>query len=205
MPETLSDDSRCGAASLLNAWLLLGGRFEDAAGRLGLSVSQRSLTYQNIHLAQDALYRHSNTNDRDGLTLGLSYTHRQGQILSVTLDNEIQDAIQLLGLKAQPLSGETVDGFNQRRASVGRFIARNPFGVLLTGIHLDTRSGALKAVSDQYPMNHFVVIHRQGGAFYLVDTGASDNGMGNSRRQLSSDEVERFVYNTPAHVIGLTR
>lgn len=205
LPETTSDNSRCGAASLLNAWLLLGGRFEDAAGRLGLSASQRDLTYQNMHLAQDALYQRSNTNGRDGLTSGLSFTHSQGQILSVTLDDEIQSAIQLLGLKAQPLSGDSVADFNQRRGSVGRFIARNPFGVLLTGIHLDTQSGELKAVSRQHPMNHFVVIHRQGGAFYLVDTGASDNGVGNSRRQLSADEVERFVYNTPAHVIGLTR
>ncbi|PKL75934.1 MAG: hypothetical protein CVV27_12810, partial [Candidatus Melainabacteria bacterium HGW-Melainabacteria-1] len=205
LSETQQDAHRCGAGALLNAWLLLGGSFQQAAMRLGLSTQQRSLTYQNMHMAQEALYTHSNTDGRDGLTSSLNYSHRQGQIVSSRLSQEVAVAIDHLGLKATPLMGPTTESLHQRQSAVAQFFSQHPQGVLMAGIHLDPDSGVLHSVSDQHAMNHFVAIHREAGDFYLVDTGASDNGAGNSRHKLSSEDMQGFIYQTPAHVIGLTR
>lgn len=205
LSETNDDTNRCGAGALLNAWLLLGGQFGEAAERLGLSATQRNLTYQNLHLAQEALYDSANTDGSDGLTSSFSFSHRRGTIVSTTLTQEVAAAVNKLGLKANVLVGETKETLHQRQGNVEKFFAQNPQGVLMAGIHLDTTSGDLTSVSAENPMNHFVLVHREGQDYYLVDTGASDNGAGNSRRKLDADQMKGFIFQTSAHVMGLTR
>lgn len=205
LPETNDDNSRCGAASLLNAWLLTGGRFEDAARRLGMPSTQQSMTYGNVHRLQEAIYDRANYNGVPGLTTELSYTHRDGQLVTSTLGGEITTGAELLGLKTQPLTGTNTQRLHERKAAVESFLNQNYRGVLLVGVHLDTASGEVRTVSNNRPQNHFVTAYRRNGAYTLVDTGASDNGARNSARTLDRRQVEDLIMQGQGHVVGLTR
>lgn len=203
--DTTTDVHRCSAASLVNAWFLLGGEQASLAYKLGVPMAQHGATYGAIHRLQDALYRSSNSDGQDGLSSSYTYTHRGEKILSAELTQEAAAAVHTLGLKPTVLMGSTLSTRYQRQESVEAFWQQDPNGVLLAGIHLDPHSGSLQAVDQTHDMNHNVLIYREAGQTFLLDTGASDNGQGNSRHKLSADEIQAFVYQTPAHIIGLTR
>lgn len=204
LPETVSDGSRCGAASLLNAWLLLGGSLGEANRKLGLSGDE--LTYANLHKAQEALFVTVNTDGNDSLSSSFGYTYRGDTLISTELRGEIKQGIDKLGLKGDLLTGSAVSSLSQRQQAVDSFWKSHPEGVLLTGVYLDTATGALRSPSAAEPQNHFTVIfQQQGQLYYLADTGASDNGANNSLHKLSQDQLAGFVYQSSGHVIGLTR
>lgn len=205
LPETLNDGHRCGAGALVNSWLLLGGSFEDLAQKLNLGKEQKNLNYQNVHLAQEALYTYANTNGQDGLTTSYNYSYRGDQILSPQLQGEIKAAIDLLGLKSQILMGDRVSTVYQRRDKVEGFWQAQPSGILLTGVHLNTQTGELLPPTSTAAINHFVAIYQHEGAYTLVDTGASDNGRGNSSRTLSPEQLDLFVHQAATHVVALHR
>lgn len=203
LSETDDDHQRCGAASLINAWLLLNGSFEEVNQKLGLERSE--LTYGNLHRAQESLFDKSNSDGQGGLRSSYSYSYSGDAVHNVTLGGEAAEAIRVLGLKAEPLTGKTVSGFDFRKESVTSFWQKQPQGILLTGVYLDTDSGELQSPDQEHPQNHFVTIFKEGSSYYLLDTGASDNGLGNSLHELSAQQLEGFVYQSSGHVIGLSR
>ncbi|MGV3523099.1 MAG: hypothetical protein ACO1RX_02685 [Candidatus Sericytochromatia bacterium] len=203
--DTDSDGSRCGAASLLNSYLLLNQPFEKAAEQLKLPSDQRSLTYGNLHRAQHALYQSANTDGEDGLTSSFGYTHRAGKIESRSLHGEIASGLKTLGLTGRILTGPTTERLHDRTEAVTDFWKQHPQGTLLVGVYLDTTSGELQSIDGSQRQNHFVTVFREGETAYLLDTGASDNGAGNSLRTLNADELKAFVHTTQGHVIGVHR
>ncbi len=205
LPQTKSDAHRCGTGALVNSWLLLGGSFESLAQKLNLSPDQQSLNYQNVHLAQDALYTHANTNGQDGLTTSYQYSYRGDRIVTPQFQGEIKAAIDLLGLEAKVLVGDHVSQVYQRRDKVERFWQEQPNGILLTGVHMNTQTGELSPPGSTAEINHFVAIYQHEGVYTLVDTGASDNGLGNSSQTLSAEQLEQFVHQAATHVIALHR
>lgn len=203
LPETDDDHQRCGAASLMNAYLLLGGDFFEASRRLGLDNSSE-LTYGNLHRAQEALFDAADSGG-NGLSSSFSYTHRKGDIVSVTLNGEVTTALDKLGLKGEPLLGSTIKTMHDRTEAVKAFWEKSPEGVLLTGVYLDTATGALRSPGDNEAQNHFVTVFRDSAGHYLLDTGASDNGRGNSLHNLSPEQIDGFVNRTSGHVIGVSK
>jgi hypothetical protein len=65
LKETVNDGNRCAPSSLLNAYLLNGGKFEDIAKKFGVDTD---LTYKNVHSLQEKLYEVGNTNNKEGFT-----------------------------------------------------------------------------------------------------------------------------------------
>lgn len=202
LTETDDDYQRCGAASLINALLLLGGDFGAAANKLGLTGS--NLTYANLHQAQEALFDFANTDGSGGLGSSYSYSYSGDTLRSVELRGEVTAALDKIGLQGEILLGSTVSGLHQRKPAVEAFWRSKPDGVLLVGIHLDTETGALSSPTASTRQNHFVTVFKQDGKYLLADTGASDNGAGNSLHELSQQQLEDFVYQTSAHVIGVS-
>ncbi len=205
LPETNDESNRCGAASMLNAFLLMGGSFSEAASRLGLPASQREMTFGNVHRAQEALYDFASGGSEQGLSVELLKTYSNGQLQSVELQGDIVKAAQKMGLKATALHGKTSDTFDQREEAVKNLFYRNPSAVLLVGVNLNQHSGTLSSPAENQPENHFVTVFRDQGKFYVADTGASDNGKGNAVRELSRDQVTSFVYQSPGSVLGISR
>lgn len=203
LPETNDEHQRCGAASLLNAWLLLGGSFDEASRKLGLPAGEMS--YANLHRAQEALFDQSNHDGGGGLSSSFSYTHRGSAILSVELSGEVSTALNKLGLRGTPLLGARVESMHQRQAAVDAFWQTHPEGVLLTGVYLDTGTGEIRSPSAAWPQNHFVTVFKDRSGHAMLDTGASDNGLGNSLHSLSPDQLAGFVYQSSGHVIGVTK
>lgn len=66
--ETKTDGNRCAPSSLLNAYLLMGGNFEDLAKKFGV---EGDLTYKNVHLLQDKLYTNGNKDAKPGFSNGI--------------------------------------------------------------------------------------------------------------------------------------
>ena len=70
LSSTFNDNNRCGAASMINAYLLLGGSFADAAGKFNL---EKDFTYKNVHLLQEKLYEYANSDNKAGLVSSYRY------------------------------------------------------------------------------------------------------------------------------------
>ncbi len=206
LAETNDDYQRCGSASLINAFLLLGGDFADAAKRLKLDPKQGTeLTYANLHRAQEALFDFANTDGATGLSSQVSYSYIDDKIVSVTLGGEVTAALDKLGLKGEALLGKSIDNRFQRTETVQAFWKAHPDGILMTGVYLDTQTGALRSPSKTEPQNHFVTVFKDKAGHYMLDTGASDNGRGNSLHTLSAAQIEGLVNQTTGHVIGVTK
>ncbi|MEZ0372711.1 MAG: hypothetical protein ACAI44_26710 [Candidatus Sericytochromatia bacterium] len=205
LTQTDDDGNRCGSASLLNAWLLLGGNFAEAAARLGLEGENDELTYARLHTAQEALFDAVNTDGSEGLSTSYSITHRGNEVVALEPRGEVWDAIDKLGLTGELLLSRKLDALHQRQEIVSDFWQRHPQGVLLTGLYLDVETGALRSPSADERQNHFVLVFQDADKRYLLDTGASDNGVGNSLHELSPEQFEGFVYQNAGSVIGLTK
>ncbi len=205
LPETNDESNRCGAASMLNAFLLMGGSFSEAASRLGLPASQREMTFGNVHRAQEALYDFASGGRDQGLSVELIKTEVNGVLQSVELQGDIVKAAQKMGLKATTLNGKTKESFHLREETVKNLFYRNPSAVLLVGVNLNPTTGTLSTPDASLSENHFVTVFRDQGKFYLADTGASDNGKGNAVRELSADQLKAFVYQSSGSVLGISR
>jgi len=203
--ETTDEGNRCGAASLLNAFLLMGGSFSEAASRLGLPANQREMTFGNVHRAQEALYDFASGGSHQGLSVELHKTHLNGQLQSVVLQGEIVKAAEKIGLKASVLHGKMANTFDQREEAVKNLFYRNPSAVLLVGVNLNKTTGTLSPPAENLPENHFVAVFREQGNYFLADTGASDNGKGNAVHELATDQVKAFVYLSSGSVLGVSR
>ncbi|MFN8673824.1 MAG: hypothetical protein U0457_17310 [Candidatus Sericytochromatia bacterium] len=201
LPETLNDGNRCAASSLLNSYIYQGGDFAKLAQKLGV---EQDFTFKNVHLLQEKIYTTANK-EGEGLSTGLSYSYNPitKKITKAEVTGEIVEAARSVGLEIIPLNGSNVNTLNQRKEKVDEFFAKYPNASLQIGIHLDTSSGDLYSVNQQYPENHAVTIVKKDNEFYLVDTGQINNGANDNATKLTPNQMQAFVYSTSANVNGI--
>ena len=191
LSQTSTDSYRCFAGAVVNYVLLSKGMngFQHLAG--SLQTPAGSLSYQNLHLLQDALYRA--TGARPG---GLSYSAntRTGQITGGTAVT----AIRLAGVEMAPALLGRVSGSYQ--SSAKSFFEKQPQGALIASVNLNTSTGKL---TFNTAFNHAVLITRSNGSYYVSDSGQR-NGTGLNHRPLTSGEqTQWFSKNNPNPVLQL--
>lgn len=201
LKETRNDDNRCNASSLLNAYLLMDGKFDSLAKKLGVGTD---LTYKNVHLLQEKIYNLGNTNGKDGISSGFEYdyTVSTGKITKATLKGELPVLLDKLGFKSVPIHGDNIKTITQNKNAVDNFFKENPRGVLDVGVYM-TKSGALIS-ANQSGQNHAILVFKKDNDFYLADTGKGGNANRSHIKKLSNEEMNNLVYNTKGVINGLT-
>lgn len=203
LADTPSDNVRCGASALLNAYLLLGGEFAKLPAKLGLPAETSSLTFENAHRVQEALYTQANVQGGKGLNIADSnrYEPGSGRITRPEIVGESRIAAGKIGLKTHALMGPTRDTMSKREAAVKDFIAKHPKAPM----YVTVKGGArVSAPQDREQLDHAVTVYHEAGKFYLLDTGVNDNGAGRAMRQLSPADVKELLYDNPGYVFGLS-
>jgi len=178
LDDTDSDGSRCGAACLVNDAILRGGRdgFVQLAHSLGLN-NINSLTYENVHLVQEALFDNAGGVNSQGL--GINTTNNQ--ITGGTLPR----AIELSGRQAVNIAPG-----NGKTNAVNEFFNNNPNGTVILNVRR-TESGTNFSTNSP---NHWVTLSKgDDGKFYLSDTFKAQNGSGEHHRALTNAEVQAIM------------
>lgn len=203
LSDTAFDNERCSASALVNAYLLLGGDFAALAGKLGLPAEAKTLTYENAHRAQEALYTQANINRSKGLNIGENNRYAPGssRIIRPEIVGESRIAAQKIGMKTHALMGATRETMSLREAAVRDFIAKHPKAPM----HVAVKAGPpVSAPADFEQYDHAVTIYHEQGKFYLLDTGVNDNGASRAMRQLKPHEVKELLFESKGFVFGLT-
>ncbi|MEZ0368201.1 MAG: hypothetical protein ACAI44_03840 [Candidatus Sericytochromatia bacterium] len=191
LSETTTDNFRCVAGTVVNLVLLLRGKqgFLDLAKSLGLTTVS-DLSYKNVHLVQDALYKKAG-----GGTSGLAISFTSdGKLLGTT---EVT-AIKLGGLKPLSTLIKRVNGSN--KASIEAFFTLNPKGALIPSVNLDSQTG--KITFNATP-NHAVAITRSNGKYFVSDTG-NRNGTGRNHFEPSATDLSA-IFSTSNPIVQVTQ
>lgn len=205
LSETQQDRFRCGASALLSAHFLLKQDFASAFNLIGVPLKLPRPTYQEVHLAQEALYNYANSDGKPGLVSAVRYAiFSDGRVDNPVSEGEIQKGADLLKLKLEPLIGATRSTLHQRKDVVQRFWRKHPQGVLLVGVYLDDKSGDVFPPSPNQIQNHFMLVFRQNNDYFWVNSGVSDNGGGQALKKMSASDLLRFLYSTTATLQGAT-
>ncbi|MBC7473189.1 MAG: hypothetical protein H7263_02770 [Candidatus Sericytochromatia bacterium] len=199
--ETSSDNDRCAAASMINAYLLMNGNFAKLAGKYNIG---KELTYKNIHLLQDKIYRLANTDGTPGIYSGYKYkSYSDGNIFDIKPNGEIIKVGETVGIKLIPLLGNNTATIHNRKKEVNNFFSQHPYGVIQVGVKLDLKNGDIRAPRLDSDQNHVIIIFKRNKKIYMADTSSINNGMGKNVRLLSESQLGYLVYNTSAIVLGL--
>jgi hypothetical protein len=205
LAETQQDRFRCGASALLSAHFLLKQEFSTAFSLIGVPLKLPRPTYQEVHLAQEALYNYANSDGKPGLVSAVRYAiYSDGRVSNPVSEGEIQKGAELLKLNLEPLIGATRKSLHQRKDVVQRFWRKYPQGVLLVGVYLDDQSGDVFPPSRSQIQNHFMLVFRQKNDYFWVNSGVSDNGGGQALKKMSAADLQRFLYATTATLQGAT-
>lgn len=201
LEETKNDGSRCSPSSLLNAYLLMGGKFEDIAKKFEVDTD---LTYKNVHLLQDKLYSVGKTNDRKGFSSSITYkvVDKKNHVVP-EIGGEVKPLAEKMGMKVRALHGDTLNKEHLRKEAVDNFFKANPNGILEFGVYLDKKSGEV-IKGTKTTLNHGVVAFKQDNEFYLANTAILSNGTQKGIKKLSEQEMNDFVYTSEVDVVGLT-
>ncbi|MFN4149334.1 MAG: hypothetical protein ACK4IX_00170 [Candidatus Sericytochromatia bacterium] len=227
LTETKTDGSRCAPSSLLNAYLLMGGKFEDLAKKFEIDPE---LTHKNVHLMQDKLYSIGNTNNKGGFSAGTPSA----------LQNEFDKTDKILGKKTPPKKGELeilakkmgfevkeIVGLTEKvdskgfkltdiTKSVDKFFKDNPNGTLSIGVILEDSSKNTEPSiftgknnvklnkPEVLSANHSVLVFKENDDFYLADTGGLTNGNKSSITKMTPKDVNDLVYTNRSNVFALT-
>jgi hypothetical protein len=199
--NTVNDANRCGAGSLVNAYLLMGGRFEQSAEKFNIN---KDLTYKNIHLLQEKLYDYANNDGAVGLVSSYKYFYNKaGEIVESEPAGEMLSAASKLGLEIKPLTGKTVSTIYEKKEAIQEFFTDNPDGVLQVSVFLNTRTGKISGTAN-HSENHYVTVFSRNNKFFLADTGQQFNDQGKNIRELNPEEISELVYNNNGMISGLT-
>lgn len=175
LEDTQTENFRCGAGASVNAVLLTRGREGFAA--LARSLHQpESLTYENIHRVQDALYLQAGGKWAQGDAArqsGLNLSTRTQGALRKAEGSQVK-ALELAGFQVEPLRGES---------EIRAFFARHPQATMLVTVARDDRQTDFGAAEP----NHAVLINFDKGGFYVSDTYAR-SGTGLNHRPLTASE-----------------
>lgn len=204
LEDTHNDDNRCGTATLISSYLLLGGTFETVSKLIGLPAHQRQLSYENIHRAQEELYLFADTNDEEGITAGFTYgVAPNGKIVEIAPTDEMKRAADKIKLKLYPILGETDKTKYQREKALQLFWSKYPQAVLQVGVYLDESTGTVVAPTASRDQNHFVVVFRDRGKLYLINTGVLNNGDGSALKEMTDKEIRTMLYTSDGTLNGI--
>jgi hypothetical protein len=203
LPETKSDEDRCGPASLINAYIIMGGNFSRLANKNGIN---KDFTYKNIHLLQEKIYDLANNNGLPGIESGYKYTSNQdtGEISNVRGSGEIMIAADKVGLSLKPILGPNTRTIYQRKDEINRFFRINPNGAVQVGVHLDIYTGVISSPTDENPQDHSIIVFKQDKTFYMIDSSGLNNGNLENVKRLNSKGLNTILYNTSAIINSLT-
>lgn len=200
--ETKADDDRCGTASLLNAYLIMGGNFEKLTKEFGL---KNIITYKNIHLLQEKLYNIANIDKKSGIYSGFKYkTFFNGYITDIRPSGEIVFASDKIGIEVMPLIGKTLDTIDEKKEAIEDFFQKKPNGVLQVGVYLELKNGKLLKPTSNKEQNHFITVFKLNNDYYLSDTSPVNNGDGKNIKKLTKQELKDLLYNTSGIINGLS-
>lgn len=202
LSETKADDDRCGTASLLNAYLIMGGNFEKLTKEFGL---KNIITYKNIHLLQEKLYNIANIDKKSGIYSGFKYkTFFNGYITDIRPSGEIVFASDKIGIEVMPLIGKTLDTIDEKKEAIEDFFQKKTNGVLQVGVYLELKNGKLLKPTPNQEQNHFITVFKLNNDYYLSDTSPVNNGDGKNIRKLTKQELSDLLYNTSGIINGLS-
>ena len=202
LAETLGDGDRCAAASMLNSYLLMGGKFPVLAKKLGID---QTLTYKNIHLVQEKIYNYGNTDKSPGIYAGFKYSYYDsGSIFNIRPSGEIVNLGDSIGIKVTPILGKDIKNIHKRKVQVNDFLARNPRSTIQTGVYLNTETGNLSRPVNEDHQNHVITIFKSGKTMYYSDTSNIDNGTMDNVKKITQKQLDEWLYDTPGVVMGLT-
>lgn len=203
LADTKQDNVRCAAATILNAYLLLGGKFEELPAKLGLSAEHAEMTYANAHRIQEALYLQANVNGGTGLNISDSnrYDYQTGQVTRPEVVGESRIAANKLGMKTHALMGMHKDTLYKREQALNNYLKEHPQAVF----YVTVKGGPpVTAPADYEKYDHAVTVYHDKGNFYLLDTGVNDNGGNKALSKLNRDRVKELLYENRGYVVGLT-
>lgn len=204
LSQTRYDSERCGAAALLAAHYLLYGSFSQAFALLNIQTP--SLTYRAMHQAQETLYQLANTDGEAGLVSMFHYSlYSDGAIDKPVPDGEIKDAAQRILLRVSPMIGPRKETMTSRLTAIQRFWNQYPDAVFLVGVHLNEKTGSVRAPDPSAPQNHFVLIFRQDNRLWMLNSGVLDNGNRSALTPLDVGQAQGMFYHTDGSVDALTR
>lgn len=201
--STDSDEDRCAIASLINSYLFLGGNFNNLSSKFGLT---NDLSYKNVHLLQDIIYKKSNTDNSSGIYSGYNYysSTKTGEISKIIPTGEIVSASKLVGVKLHPLTGNTINSIPLKKDSINNFFYKYPNGALVVGVTLNKSSGAISKPHNVESQNHFVSVFRYKNNFYLSDTSSINNGNGKNVKIMSKSDINNLLMFTYGIMYGVT-
>lgn len=215
LKETKSDKDRCGAATLVNIALrsLADKSPDKSPGEVFAAFAKKfgipsAFTYENVHKAQDKLYKYANIDGERGLSAKPYYGYdlKTGNITDTKTKGEIKRLADYLGLKTDTLIGPNKDNLDDKQTAIDSFFEKNPKGSMIVGVHLSDDGNITVSDADN-PQNHFVEVYKSGNGFYMKDTGAVSNG--NSPGYDIKFEGETIkndlLYKNPGTTIGVTR
>lgn len=201
LDETTGDSDRCAAASVLNSYLLVGGNFATLAKKYSINTS---LTYKNLHLLQEKLYKIGNTDNKPGIYSGFKYSYYEtGRIFNIRADGEIVNLAKAADLKIVPILGNNLKNLYNRKEQVNNFFNLYPKSTIQSGVYLNLDTGNISKPLNISHQNHVITIFKHNGSFYYSDTGNLDNGDGKNVKKMTSKELEDWLYKTPGIVLGL--
>jgi hypothetical protein len=199
--ETISDGDRCAAASVLNSYILMGGKFADLAKKYNVDTR---LTYKNVHLLQEKIYNAGNSDKSPGIYSGFKYIYYEtGEISNIRPSGEIIDLVKISGIKIKPILGNNLNSINSRKKQVENFFKMYPKSTIQVGVYLDLGNGSISNPLSLEQQNHVITIFKRNGIFYYSDTGNIDNGDGRNVKKMTSSEVYNLLYETSGIVMGL--
>lgn len=202
LSETIGDSDRCAAASVLNSYLLLGGSFSTLAKKYDINPN---LTYKNLHLLQEKLYRIGNTDNKPGIYSGFKYSYYEtGRIFNIRADGEIVKLAKAADLKVVPILGPNLKNLYNRKDQVQNFFKLFPQSTVQSGVYLNLDSGNISRPINISQQNHVITIFKNNGNYYYSDTGNIDNGDGKNVTKMSSKDLESLLYTTPGIVLGVS-
>lgn len=202
MSNTNTDEDRCGIASLINAYLYMNGDFVKLSNKFNLSSA---ITYKNIHLLQDIIYRKSNTDNESGIYSGYKYysSYQTGHISKIIPSGEIVTAANLVGIELLPLAGNNVNTLSYKKEAVENFFYNYPQNALIVGVRLNVETGSISRPESVEAQDHFITIFKYKNIFYLSDTSAINNGDGKNVRKMTKSDLNNLVFNTNGIIYGL--
>lgn len=203
LPETKADEDRCGPASLINAFIIMGGNFSKLASKIGIN---KEFTYKNLHLLQEKIYNLANSDGAPGIESGYKYTSDQetGKIYNIRGSGEIMTAAQKIGLAVKPILGSNMNTIYHRKPEIEKFFIENPRGVLQVGVHLDLITGSITSPTDNKPQDHSIIVFKMNNAYYMADSSGLNNGNGENVKKFTGSDLNSILYNTIGIINGLT-
>ncbi|RYX98713.1 hypothetical protein EON78_04905 [bacterium] len=178
LTNTYSDEIRCGSAVTINSVLLTKGAtgFYDLSKKLGLNLN--SLTYENIHLAQEKLM------DKVSGAKGLSISKNidKNQIIGGTL----VDALNIADLRWSTDAVKKVNGSFQD--DINNYFKTNSNGVIILTGSLDKD---LNKMVFNKTTDHSALLSYKNNKFIITDTSGR-NGTGLNNIELNDKDLQEI-------------